>query len=178
MGLLRGRSQGLETQDAHRLGSWVLAMVLCGAASPAQAADWLMLTGTEAGRPERAFHPFGFFQLAIEKQLGAEPVNGLNADALQPFNGELASFNDLEEPYELSLRRARVGARGLVPGTGKRINFLISAEAGFNSATRDVGIVLMDASVTLNYIPGVRLRFGQMKLPTMDEAIESNPLAH
>ena len=145
---------------------------------PVLAADWLMLVGTEEGRPEQPFHPFGFFQLALEKQIGATPVEGLSSESLQEFNGELASFNDLEEPYELSLRRARVGARGIVPGTGKRINFLVSAEAGFNSATRDVGIVLMDASVTLNYIPGLRVRVGQMKLPTMDEAIEVNPLAH
>lgn len=147
-------------------------------AVPANAADWLMVVGTEEGRPEVALKPFGFLQLSAESLLFASPVTGLESDALADFDGKMALFNDLEEPVELSIRRARFGMRGSIPGTSRRVSYLVSLEAGMNAATRDTGVVLMDASVTLSFIPGLRLRVGQMKLPTMDEAIEVNPIAH
>jgi hypothetical protein len=54
---------------------------------------------------------------------------------------------------------------------------VLTVEAGQNSATRGRGITLIDASVSVHAIPGLRLRAGQFKLPTMDETLEANPLA-
>lgn len=158
--------------------SLALSVLVLALALPARAADWLMIVGTEEGRPEVAVKPFGFLQVSAETLLFAEAVKGLEGEALRDFDGEMAAFNDLEEPVELSIRRARLGMRGVVPGTDRKVNYFVALEAGMNAATRDVGVALLDASVTLNYIPGLRLRVGQMKLPTMDEAIEQNPIAH
>lgn len=50
-------------------------------------------------------------------------------------------------------------------------------EVGNNTFTRTSRVLVADASATFSYIPGVRLRVGQFKLPLMDETLESQPLA-
>lgn len=144
----------------------------------ARAADWLSIIGTEEGRAEVAYQPVGFLQLSAESVLFGKEVTGLESEALLPYEGKTPVFNEMAEPVELAIRRARFGSRGTVPGTHRRVNYVFTLEAGMNAATRDADVVLMDASVTLRALPGLRLRLGQMKLPTMDEAIEVNPLVH
>ncbi|MFZ9888891.1 MAG: hypothetical protein ACO3JL_15435 [Myxococcota bacterium] len=156
----------------------LLLLWLLSLAPAAQAADWLSIIGTEDGRPEVAYQPIGFLQLSAESVLFGSEVTGLESEALRPYEGRTPIFNEMAEPVELAIRRARFGSRGTIPGTDRRVNYLLTLEAGMNAATRDANVVLMDASVTLRIVPGLRLRFGQMKLPTMDEAIEVNPLVH
>ena len=143
-----------------------LAALLVAAAlgaSSARAAHWPMLLGTEEGRRPTALLPFGFTQLRLESTPFAEPVDG-----------RMASFN-LEEPFELTLRRARFGVRGAVPQTDGLVTYFLAFEAGQNAATRDRGVVVIDGSVSLHAIPGARIRVGQFKLPVMDETLEANP---
>jgi hypothetical protein len=153
----------------------VIAVGAVGAASPARAADWAMLSGTEEGRPD-GIAPWGFAQLLLESQPWSTPVTGLQAPPLQKFNGSLVAA-ELPESFDLSVRRARLGLRGSVPGTDQRLVFIAAVEAGENGLTRDRGMVLVDASVTASVFPGLRLRVGQFKLPTADEAMENNPSA-
>lgn len=163
------------TRPSSFLVAAFAAVAAVGAASPARAADWAMLSGTEEGRPD-AIVPWGFAQLLLESQPWSTPVTGLQAPPLQKFNGSLVAA-ELADPFDLSVRRARLGLRGSVPGTDQRLVFIAAVEAGENGTTRDRGIVLVDASVTASVFPGLRLRVGQFKLPTADEAMENNPTA-
>lgn len=145
----------------------------------AGAADWAMLQGTEVGQPEAPVRPWGFVQ-AVGEGVFAQPVEGLVSETLLPFEGEVASFNRLgsgDATWGFNVRRARLGLRGAVPRTDGDVAWLVAVEAGNNALTRADRVVLTDASVTLSYVPYLRLRVGQFKLPTMDETLEANPIA-
>ncbi|MBX3229212.1 MAG: hypothetical protein KIT84_18680 [Labilithrix sp.] len=75
-----------------------------------------------------------------------------------------------------TVRRARPGLRGALPGTDGRVSYYLTAELGTAPIARD-GPTLADASITLGYIPGARVRIGQFRLPLMDEGVESNAQA-
>jgi hypothetical protein len=98
--------------------------------SSTRAADWVMLGGTEEGRKE-GITPWGFAQLLVESTPWTKPVTGLRAPSLQPFEGQHLAV-EIGEPFELSVRRARVGVRGTVPGTERALSFFAAVEAGEN----------------------------------------------
>jgi hypothetical protein len=153
----------------------VLVPLLAAAvAGPAAAADWPMLSGSEEGRPEVAMEPYGYLQILAESTPLAAPVTGLKSPELEHLNGEHHALNE-ETPVTMSLRRARLGLRGTIPHTEGRLTWRFSLEAGQNDITRDRGITLVDASVSVKVVPGLRLRLGQFKLPLMDETSESIP---
>lgn len=137
---------------------------------PAQAANWLQVQGNES--PDSGpFKLFGFVQPTYTT-IDADPIQGL-LGAAAPFNGQLALPNrvgpDLEDKHQVQFMRARLGARGnILPG---RINYFLLAEAGRNALTSQRDVVMTDASITFNYIPGARIRAGLFKLPTSDEAL-------
>lgn len=153
----------------------IVALAGCTWSSSASAADWPMLSGSEEGRPEEALVPYGYLQFLAESTPFAKPVTGLTSPSLEHFNGEHLSANE-ETPVTLSIRRARLGVRGTIPHTDRRVTYRLSLEAGQNAITRDAGVTLVDASVSVVVVPGLRLRLGQFKLPMMDETNESIPL--
>lgn len=167
----------MRATDRSRFAGTVLAAVVIGAfATPARAADWPIVQGTErADAP--IVRPFGFVQLTTEGMLGGA-VRGLTSPALSRFEGETPSFNTLESggDWSFSVRRARPGLRGAIPGTSGKVSYFLLAELGTSAIARD-GATLTDASVTFSYVPGARVRVGQFKLPGMDEAVEANPIA-
>jgi hypothetical protein len=150
-----------------------LGLTLLVASSTARAADWVMLGGTEEGRKD-GIAPWGFAQLLVESTPWTQPVTGLQAPPLLPFEGQHLAA-EIGEPFDLSVRRARLGVRGSVPGTDRRLSFTAAVEAGENGVTRERGLVLIDATATWSVVPGLRLRVGQFKTPTADEALENNP---
>jgi hypothetical protein len=158
----------------HRSRFWraAVAAVALLLSSATLAGDWVMAAGSEEGRTGDIV-PWGFAQLLVETQPWSSPVVGLQAPPLQPFNGHFLAAD--VEGVDVSVRRARVGLRGIVPGTDDRVNMLFAIEAGQNALTRDRGVVLVDASVSVRLVESLRLRLGQFKLPTSDEAIEHNP---
>jgi hypothetical protein len=136
----------------------------------AHGANWLQIQGNEppASGP---FKPFGFLQPTYT-HVDADPIQGL-LGAAAPFNGRFIAPNlvgpELEDNDELQFNRARLGLRGnIVPG---RINYFVLAEAGKNAITSQRDVMLTDASLTFNYIPGARIRAGLFKLPTSEEAL-------
>ena len=150
-------------------------LTLCALfAGPARAADWVMIGGSEEGRPDVAIAPIAFTQLVVESTPFAAPLTGLKSDALVGFNGATPTFN--LDGVVLDVRRLRLGGRGTAPRTHGAITWFVAVEAGHNAATRGVTVNLIDASVSVHAVPGVRVRVGQFKLPTMDETLESNPL--
>src|SRR5690606_7849867 len=106
--------------------------------------------------------PFGAVQVTGEGVLAA-PVRGLSP-ALASFDGRRAAFNVVSPDgasWGISVRRARPGLRGAIPGTGGRASYYLLAELGTAPIARD-GPTLADAAITLSYVPGARIRFGQM----------------
>ena len=150
----------------------MVRVALLAAAFPmsAHAANWQQLQGNEP--PDSGhFKVFGFLQPTFSR-VDADPIEGL-LGAAAPFNGQLTAPNrvgpDLQGGSELQFNRARLGLRGnIVPG---KINYFLLTEAGRNAITSDRDLMLVDASITFNYIPGARIRAGLFKLPTSEEAL-------
>lgn len=136
----------------------------------ASAMDTTAVMATELGRPDRGLVPIGFLQPQVDAMLGG-PVHGLEAEGLRAHNGETAAFNTVQGGGSTLLRvfRARLGARGSIPGTDQKVSYTALFEAGDNALTRADPVVPTDLSVTLSYIPGARVRVGQFKLPVMEE---------
>jgi hypothetical protein len=155
--------------------STLALLLITTLSSSALAADWVMLGGTEEGRKD-GLAPWGFAQLLVESTPWTQPVTGLQAPPLQPYEGKHLAA-EIGEPFDLSVRRARLGVRGTVPGTDRALSFFAAVEAGENGLTRERGLVLVDATATWSVVPGLRLRLGQFKMPTADEALENNPTA-
>lgn len=148
-------------------------------AASAWAADWVTLQGTEPPGGSDAPRPWGFLQVLGEGIVLGEPVTGLSGE-LAAFEGQWATFSRVgsgSASWGLSLRRARMGMRGTLPGSRGHIGYLIAVELGDSQTTRADPVVLTDASVTFSYLPGVRVRAGQFKLPLGEEALEANAIA-
>lgn len=153
---------------------WLLSALSAVAA----AADWPMVQGTEPAGAD-PIRPWGFLQVVGEAVVGGAPATGLSA-ALAPFEGVQPSFNRVgagDARQGIAVRRARAGLRGAVPKTGDRVAWLLALEFGDNGVTRFDPVVATDVSVSASYVPGLRLRAGQFKLPLGEEALEMNPIA-
>jgi hypothetical protein len=162
-----------------RARGWIAALSLGLAAGPAQAADWLRILGEEAPGADAKPRATGFLEAVGEAVVGGGSAQGLPAE-LGDLEGELPSFNRVgpgDATWGFSVKRARFGLRGVVPGAKDIVSYAISAEFGDNQLTRTAPVVLTDAATNLRLAPFAQLRLGQFKLPTAEEAIESNPQA-
>ncbi len=167
----------MRRNKPQRLFASALLLAMSTFASEASAANWVMLQGTEEGREETVFQPFGFIQPSYEIVF-ADPVEGLTGEVLEPYNGRPAVFNVVganDATSTFRLTRVRVAARGTIPQTDRRLNYFVMLAAGQNALVGDNGVVLVDASLTYN-APWFRLRLGQFKLPLLDETTEAVPL--
>lgn len=138
-------------------------------AGQAQAANWLMLQGTEpAGSAGRA-KVWGFIQAQYQKDFSdkrASDGNMIPPKLIGP---------DLESQSAFNVNRARIGVRGANFPLSSKTNYFILAEFGNNAITSNSGSFahLTDASVTLNYIPGARVRLGLFKTPGAEEGLQA-----
>ncbi|MFT4978374.1 MAG: hypothetical protein ACI8S6_004284 [Myxococcota bacterium] len=154
----------------------LFACALMMAPRSAGAADWLSLQGLEPDDPDKAaMRGFGFLQLSAEGYPGAA-VDAAGDEVLSDFDGQVPVFNtiDGEAPWGVLLRRARVGARGSVPGV-PGASAQLSVELGQNPQTISDGgwsPRLVDATMTLRSSEAVHLRLGRMKAPLSDEVLE------
>jgi len=158
---------------------WVhhLFMVGCAglfSAFSAQAANWLMLQGTESSSSAPRAKLWGFVQPTYQYADGSLVAAGA-------WKGSEAQFNQrrpqLDSSQGFSLRRARIGVRGQGHPLNAKVNYFFLAEFGSNGITwpnKGLGAArLTDASVTLSYIPGVRVRAGLFKTPTAEEGLQA-----
>lgn len=154
------------------------AVILAAVPQAAQATNWFALQGNEAPGTAAPVKIWGFMQPAFEYYTG----DGVSGAANANFNGRDPVFNkvapDQTSTSSFFLRRARVGVRGVMSPIDERINYFIMAEFGKNGITREDAVALADASVTLNYIPGARIRIGQFKLPMAEEGLQSVPIVY
>lgn len=159
----------------------VAILAAFGHAPASFATNWFQLQNTEApGAPAYKF--WGFIQPQYQHNEGGS-VSGLGGSAgAKAYNGQTPIFNqvgpDLNRDSQLQIFRARPGVRGAV-ADGK-INYFVLAELGNNGITENGSnnkrdVVLSDASVTLNYIPGARVRVGLGRLPIGEEAMLGEP---
>lgn len=150
-----------------------LALVgtLIAVPSHAFARNWLMLQGTEAPSAAPVTQVWGFIQPAYARTDGSTLAAG-------PWAGQNAVFNvirpDLATNETFYLARTRIGVRGQGFPLNSRVNYFILGEFANNGITASEGgaAKLSDASVTLNYIPGARIRVGQFKYPGSEEGFQ------
>jgi hypothetical protein len=141
-------------------------------ATPAYAANWVMLQGVERPNAVGTAEVWGFLQPQYSETDGTRLAAG-------PWAGQNAVFNtiapDLKAESQFHLQRARIGARGQNFPLNSKINYFFLAEFGDNGITSGVGGAarVTDASITLNYIPGARIRVGQFKYPGSEEGLQA-----
>jgi len=150
--------------------------LLAAGLTSAHAANWLQLQGNEPA--DTGYYQFFGFLQPTYTYIDADAIQGL-AGSAAAFNGQLTLPNrvgpELTDNTELHFFRARLGMRGnLVPG---KINYFLLAEAGKNAITSERDLMMTDASITFNYIPGARIRAGLFKVPTSEEALVAVHLA-
>jgi hypothetical protein len=148
---------------------------MIGWAGMAQAENWMMRDGTES-KNAPAVRVFGLIQPTYQHDYSnrLEGLVGLDA----AHNGEYPLSALIGPGYKsisgYYLFRVRVGARGLVD---PMINYEVVLEAGANALTTQVGeefnTELAEGSITLNHVPGARLRLGLFKTPGSEEALRT-----
>ena len=147
--------------------------LLGGAMTTANAANWLMLQGTERDDQAPRAKVWGFLQ----------PTYLSSGDTKLPagtFAGQNSQFNthqpDLSSSATFQVMRARLGVRGVALPLDNKVNYFLLAEYGNNGITQPGGgsgsVKLSDATVTLNHIKGMRVRLGQMKVPMSEEVYQ------
>lgn len=137
-------------------------------AGPAHAANWLMLQGTEDPAAASRAEVWGFIQAKYEKDFS-------DANAAGGYVPPKLLGPELDSQDGFNINRARVGVRGTGFPLDSRINYFVLLEMGNNGITHGEGgfAKLTDASMTLNYIPGARIRAGLFKTPGAEEALQA-----
>ena len=141
----------------------------CLLTQTAYSANWLMLQGTETAKQGQAprAHLWGFIQAQYQyDNSDPNPAGGYVPPKLIGPN--------LDDQDGFNVNRARIGVRGTGFPLDSKVNYFILAEFGNNGITYgDDGKHLTDASVTLNHIPGARIRMGQFKYPGAEEGLQA-----
>ncbi len=151
-----------------------LGATLLTCASTVQAANWLMLQGTERTDQSARAKVWGFVQPEYQSTSGTKLKAG-------PWKGQNAIFNeigpDLKTNSQFGIRRARIGVRGTGFPLDPNVNYFFLAEFGNNGITVPGGgkssAKLTDASITLNHIKGARIRIGEFKTPGSEEGLQA-----
>lgn len=145
-----------------------IGATLLAGATTVQSANWLMLQGTEKdGSSERA-NVWGFIQVQYQKDTSDGNATG---GYIPP---KLIGPN-LQSQDEFNVNRARLGVRGTGMQLDSKVNYFLLAEFGNNGITApgDRNVRVTDASVTLNHIPGARIRAGLFKTPGSEEGLQA-----
>lgn len=163
--------------------------VMPGMNTPSDAANWLLLQGTE--HPLAPAHKlWGFIQPAYTRDSSNE-LSGLTDSSGPPDfsvnNGERLAISTVSPWFDdnerLHVRRARFGARGLFTGRLRnaftsKMNYFILFEVAPNLLTYDPfgdrarAVALDHLSITFNHLPGARIRAGLFKTPGPEEALQ------
>lgn len=153
---------------------------------PAQAANWLMLQGTEPAAASGRAKLWGFIQPEYQQTDGTKLDATVDSSGPPPargnpypWDGQPATFNqirpDLDTNESFNIRRARLGVRGTAMPIDSNVDYFFLIEAGNNGITANGGgsVKLTDASVTFNHLDGARVRVGQFKYPGAEEGLQA-----
>ncbi|MHB1567240.1 MAG: porin [Acidiferrobacter sp.] len=123
---------------------------------------WAMIYGTEKPQQQPTMQLFG----VVQPGYSYTQTNSANTAAATTTSNAQFKFY-----------RIRPGIRGSI---GPNIDYYFLAEFADNALNPNAGVVghahVLDASVTLNYIPGVHVEIGQMLVPFSEEGITANPV--
>jgi len=136
------------------------------------AANWLALQGTEAPNASARAKVWGFIQPEYQRTDGTKiPAGGFAGENMSP--NMIKPDNKSNETF--NIRRARIGVRGTGFPLDDKVNYFFLAELGNNGITKlgKTGVAATDASITLNHIPGARVRVGLFKTPTAEEGLQA-----
>ena len=154
------------------------AIIAATLSTSAEATNWLMLQGTEKENQAPRAKVWGFAQLDYQQTADTDLKAG-------PFNGLPAAFNQMAPQLDtasgFNIKRARIGVRGNNMPIDPKVNYFLLAELGNNGITTGKDASqgqLTDASITLNHIPGARVRVGLFKTPGSEEAIQAAFIAN
>jgi len=136
------------------------------------AANWLALQGTEKPNAAPRAKVWGFIQPEYQRTDGTKiPAGGFSGQNMSP--NMIKPDNKSNETF--NIRRARIGVRGTGFPLDDKVNYFFLAEFGNNGVTKlgKTGVAATDASITLNHIPGARIRVGLFKTPTAEEGLQA-----
>jgi len=132
------------------------------------ASNWLAVQGTEPQGAEQLAKVWGFVQAQYQKDYSDPNASGgyIPPKLIGPNFDSQSAFN---------VNRARIGVRGVAMPLDQKINYFVLLEMGNNAITApgDSFAKLTDASVTLNYIKGARIRAGLFKYPGSEEGLQA-----
>jgi hypothetical protein len=151
--------------------------------SQLDAADWLMLQGSEpetvvvkdvsVPNSNKAPILWGFIQVNYKQDRGDEQISptGINQTPFSLLNP------DLEDQSGFNVFRARLALRGMADDENL-VNYFFMTEFGNNAINnlaghREVATYFTDASVTLKYLPYAKLRVGMFKTPGSEEGLQA-----
>jgi len=152
---------------------FVLGMTLV--ITNAYAENWFIKDGTE--KPDaKPLRIYGLVQPTFQYDF-SDKVDNLIGDEAS-YNNEYSAYSSIPPGYSSTssfyLFRVRLGARGLVEPD---INYEVVGEYGANALTTkaesEYNVELAEGSVTLNHIPGMRVRLGLFKVPGPEEALRT-----
>lgn len=133
-----------------------------------QAANWLMLQGTEPAASASRAKVWGFIQAQYQKDDSDPNAAGgfIPPKLIQP---------NLDSQEQFNVNRARLGLRGTGMPLDSSINYFLLAEFGNNGITAPGGgsdAHVTDASITWN-TQATRVRMGLFKTPGAEEALQA-----
>lgn len=142
--------------------------MLAGISLPTQAANWLMLQGTEPKDAAPRAKVWGFVQAQYQKD-NSDP------NAAGGYIPPKLIGPNLDSQNAFNVNRARIGVRGQGLPLDGNVNYFVLAEMGNNGITNGQGSAthVTDASITLNHIKGARLRMGLFKTPGFEEGLQA-----
>ncbi|HEY9200645.1 MAG TPA: porin [Gammaproteobacteria bacterium] len=142
--------------------------MLGGISLPTQAANWLMLQGTEPKDAAPRAKVWGFVQAQYQKD-NSDP------NAAGGYIPPKLMAPNLDSQDAFNVNRARIGVRGQGMPLDGNVNYFVLAELGNNGITAAEGGAshVTDASITLNHIKGARLRMGLFKTPSFEEGLQA-----
>ena len=142
--------------------------MLGGISLPTQAANWLMLQGTEPKDAAPRAKVWGFVQAQYQKDNSDPNATGgyIPPKLIAPNLDSQDAFN---------VNRARIGVRGQGLPLDGNVNYFVLTELGNNGITAAQGGAshVTDASITLNHIKGARIRMGLFKTPGFEEGLQA-----
>lgn len=161
-----------STRTRRRPGRVLLATIAVLACHQVQAANWVMLLGTEPPSAP-AYRPFGFIGVDYQQTQGTDLPAG-------PWEGQPMVLNqippNLDTDSTLQFSFVRLGLRGrLLDG---KLNYWVSPLAGDNPISQNgtPNVKFTDVSATASLIPYARIRIGQFKYPGSEEGMQPTVL--
>lgn len=138
--------------------------------SEVQAANWLMLQGTEPTDAAGRAKVWGFAQVQYQKdESDPGPAPGGEGYIPPKLIGP-----DLNSQQQFNINRARLGVRGIGMPIDSTVNYFLLAEFGNNGITAPGGgdAHVTDASITVN-TDITRIRTGLFKTPGPEETLQA-----